>query len=988
VTQGERQSLPSVGWLGRAVIRAWWVVNLLVAHSAFGDDILTERHDNARTGAALKPGIHASAVAQWSKPDALSVAGHVYAQPLYVENLPWPDGRRHDVVFIATSENWVYAFDATRPFALLWNHRLGAPDRSTILNPKDGSRPGCNDLSPGGIGIEATPVIDRAAGRIYVSYRTNSDTLNPPVGTARQKLAALSLTTGVPAVADVDVLLPPQSDLLWERERNRVSLLLTNGVVYVAFGSRCEDPGMLIFHGWISAHDARSLAQVGTYQVTHDGVDGGGIWQASVGLAADETGNVYFATGNSRFGDPSFDDPTNLPDSIVRLTPAITHNASGGVAHVALNVADWFTPYRRRWLDDNDLDLGSSGAVLIPNSPFLMLGGKQGLVYVLHRDQLGHTDLANAWDQAQTTDAMAGSYIDFPDLYDQPPRIAQKFQAGINQYLPVDSPDFAPRGAHIASARQNDTQLDAFLIGTSGAVLVTWETNDGGWQQPVPVTPDGRAPPGACVAVAAETPTQLDVFYVANDGAVWVSWLQPDGTWTDGRDGRRDGARITPVNRATPGNCVALARQSANQLDAFYAGLDGAIWVTWNVNQTWTDGVGSHGDGGRVTPPRTVPPEAEVAAIKQTDSQLDAFAVDDNGAIIVTWLQPDGTWTDGVGVRPRPATITPNGLAPSGSTVRVAWQNANQLDAFVVDTDGMVRITFEQNNSTWTDGQNGRAQPVAITPPRIAPPGAHFDVLKGDQDNQLEVLWVGEGQAFWVTWLLPDGTWTDGRDTRPAPAVIANTPCTRLESGSGVSVAKQNATQVDVFAVDHFGAAQVAFKQNNAAWNPPVRLHAALPMCNWPLWPHIHSSPVFADFGINGQWMYVWPEKDHLKGFRWLGSRFDDAHRMLARDRSGQLVVAPAGPSPSGTGMPGGMLAVAIDPSSPRSGIVFASVPRPENQTLGILRAFDALTLREIWNNDGQPAGYQFAKFVPPTISRNAIFLPTADRGVLIYGAP
>ena len=571
-------------------------------------------------------------------------------------------------------------------------------------------------------------------------------------------MAALSLTTGESAVRDQDASLPPQSDILWERVRNRASLLLTKGVVYIAFGSRCEDPEMPIFHGWITAHDARSLTQVGTYQVTHDGVDGGGIWQASVGLAADEKGDIYFATGNSRFGDPAFDDPTNLPDSIVRLTPVIKKKRGGGVARVNLVVADWFTPYRRRWLDDIDLDLGSSECS-IPNSPFLMLGGKQGLVYVLHRNQLGHTDLANAWDQTKTIDSKAGSYIDFPDLFDQPPRIAQKIQAGINQYLPVGSPNFAPPRAHITSARQNDTQLDAFFIGKSGAVLVTWESNDGGWQQPVPITPDGRAPPGACIAVASETPTQLDAFYVANDGAVWVSWLQPDGTWTDGRDGRRDGARITPVNRAAPGNCVAVARQSADQLDVFYAALDGAIWATWNVNQTWTDGVGNHGNGIRVTPTGTVPPQAEVAAIKQTDTQLDVFAVDDNGAVIVTWLQPDGTWTDGVGVRPRPAAITPNGLAPSGSTIRIAWQNAHQLNAFVVDTEGAIWITLEQNNGAWTE-------PVAITPPRIAPPGAHFDVLKGNQDNQMEVLWVGPKQAFWVTWLMPDGTWT------VAPAMI------------------------------------------------------------------------------------------------------------------------------------------------------------------------------------------------------------------------
>ena len=95
-----------------SVVRAWCAASLLVACSAFADDILTERHDNARTGAALKPGINAPAVAKWSPLPigALDVRGRVYAQPLYVENLPWPDGRRHDVVFIATSENWILCF--------------------------------------------------------------------------------------------------------------------------------------------------------------------------------------------------------------------------------------------------------------------------------------------------------------------------------------------------------------------------------------------------------------------------------------------------------------------------------------------------------------------------------------------------------------------------------------------------------------------------------------------------------------------------------------------------------------------------------------------------------------------------------------------------------------------------------------------------------------------------------------------------------------
>jgi|SRR5215831_18246581 len=171
-------------------------------------------------------------------------------------------------------------------------------------------------------------------------------------------------------------------------------------------------------------------------------------------------------------------------------------------------------------------------------------------------------------------------------------------------------------------------------------------------------------------------------------------------------------------------------------------------------------------------------------------------------------------------------------------------------------------------------------------------------------------------------------------------------------------------------------------------------------MCDWAAWPHVHGSPVFADFGNGERRMYVWPEKDHLKAFRWLGNRFDAENRILAT-KDGQLVLAPPGPilgkfgqpllTPpglpvTGSGMPGGALSIVVNPPG-AGGVLFASIPRPENQERGILRAFDALTLREIWDNDNKPRdGYQFAKFVPPTVGGNKLFLATADGRVLVYG--
>jgi hypothetical protein len=151
-------------------------------------------------------------------------------------------------------------------------------------------------------------------------------------------------------------------------------------------------------------------------------------------------------------------------------------------------------------------------------------------------------------------------------------------------------------------------------------------------------------------------------------------------------------------------------------------------------------------------------------------------------------------------------------------------------------------------------------------------------------------------------------------------------------------------------------------------------------MNNWFDWPHVHGAPVFAQLAGGPSILYVWPEKDHLKGFRWLGNRFDADHRILGSDQHG-LLLAPPGPP---AGMPGGMLAAVVDPATVDGGVVFASISRVPDQSKGILRALDPLTLREIWNNGNED--YKFAKFVSPTIAGTQLLLPTASGEVRVYG--
>jgi hypothetical protein len=263
--------------------------------------------------------------------------------------------------------------------------------------------------------------------------------------------------------------------------------------------------------------------------------------------------------------------------------------------------------------------------------------------------------------------------------------------------------------------------------------------------------------------------------------------------------------------------------------------------------------------------------------------------------------------------------------------VTAAHQNDNQLDVFVVGNDGAAYTTYVVGAGHWSDGTPPNQSPVRITPAGLSVPGSCVGPIKAGP-GELDALVVGKNGAPWRTWEVNDGVWRD-------------TPLIR----------------------------------------DPLPLDQAVWMVNcWPCWPHIHGSPVFASFPDHRSLLYVWPEKDHLKAYVWLGDRVDAEHPVLGVAKQGGLVLAPPGPP---FGMPGGMLAVAVDPGGPDRGLLLASVPRPEgNQMNGMLRVFDPVTLQEIWNNAG--TDYMFSKFVPPTAAVGRVFLPTGSGYIIVYGLP
>ena len=337
--------------------------------------VTTHHNDTSRTGQNLNESVLNISnvnVNAFGKLFSRTVDGQIYAQPLYVPNLSVA-GQIRNVVYVATQNDTVYAFDADDPNASspLWHVNFGTPVPSTDVAPD------CADITPQ-VGITSTPVIDTNSSTIYVvaktkntsddSYHFKIHALDLITGTEKfggpTEIAAQVPGTGVDNVGGTVIF-----DSL--QQFNRPGLLLLNGIVYVAFGSACETPP---WHGWIIGYGASTLQQVAVLNTTPNGSDGG-IWGGGQGLLADSVNNIYAMTGNGTF------DPTpggDYGDSILKIS-----TASG------LSIVDYFTPTNQADLDAADLDLGSGGPMALPGTNLIVGSGKDGVVRVLDTTNLG-----------------------------------------------------------------------------------------------------------------------------------------------------------------------------------------------------------------------------------------------------------------------------------------------------------------------------------------------------------------------------------------------------------------------------------------------------------------------------------------------------------------------------------------------------------------------------------------------------------------------
>jgi hypothetical protein len=345
----------------------------------------------------------------------LPVDGAVYAQPLSVAGVTIPGKGRHNVIYVATEHDSVYAFDANSNVGInakpLWHVNLGP----SVPNGDVGT----GDIQPE-IGITGTPVIRLTGpgkGELYVLAKTKQTSSNGSVQYV-QSLHALDITNGAEALGGPTVIQAvvngvgdgndgkghvPFNSLI---QSNRPALMyFANGATHLIVIGWASHGDNGPYHGWVMTYNADTLKQVSVFNTTPNAltdpsgypIAAGGVWQGGGGIASDGT-SLFFATGNGTF------DPTThaYGDSVLRMSPS-------------LQLEDYFSPLNEQSLDDSDGDLGSGGVLLLPNDPshnptatLMVQVGKDGTLHLINRANLGQFNSTSDQIVAEFQNVMGG----------------------------------------------------------------------------------------------------------------------------------------------------------------------------------------------------------------------------------------------------------------------------------------------------------------------------------------------------------------------------------------------------------------------------------------------------------------------------------------------------------------------------------------------------------------------------------------------------
>ena len=352
----------------------------------------TANYDNQRTNANL----HETILNLWNvnttsfgKIASFPVDGQIQAQALYIAGIRIPGNGMHNVVYVATMHNSVYAIDADAPQSTmpLWHVNLGP------------SVPTTSNRTPE-IGILSTPVIDLTRQAMYLvaetleercpSFRIHALSLVDGHEIMHGPAVITGGVTGSPDIVRVrgEVTLPLDAS----QHLQRPGLALTNGTVNVAFGST-GDTGN--WHGWLASYDASDLRQCVSVLNTSPNGYGAAIWQSGRAPAIDSKGNLYVVTGN---GD--YDGAVNFGESVLKISGA------------DFRVLDWYTPDKWSDLNDNAWDLGSTGAIVLPFFDGVLTGSKSGRLYLINSASMGQLGPDNT-ESVQSIEVNQSGIFDF-----------------------------------------------------------------------------------------------------------------------------------------------------------------------------------------------------------------------------------------------------------------------------------------------------------------------------------------------------------------------------------------------------------------------------------------------------------------------------------------------------------------------------------------------------------------------------------------------
>lgn len=372
----------------KKVIAFMPIAGFFIAHTQVS--VVTQHNNNLRTGWNNKEtslNTKNVNVNQFGKIFTVTTDDQIYAQPLVATKINI-ESKVQNILIIATVNNSVYAVNADSATPV-WNKNYTPASQRPVRNADmTGACHGDYRDFSNNIGIVSTPVIDSVTQTLYfvarstdgngqfyqylhaVDIKNGNEVLNSPV----------LITGSVAGSGDGSVNGILSFDPLHENQRQALSLY--NNTIYIGFGSHCD---WKPYNGWVMGYDALTLQQKYIYCTTPAGGKAG-IWQSGGGASIDENGNVYVVTGNGSVGTASNpSDVINRGESAVKLTPQGS----------ALTVSDFFTAKNFTALEDSNLDYGSMGAFLVPNSSVYFTGGKDGNLYLLNKNNLGGYDSAS-----------------------------------------------------------------------------------------------------------------------------------------------------------------------------------------------------------------------------------------------------------------------------------------------------------------------------------------------------------------------------------------------------------------------------------------------------------------------------------------------------------------------------------------------------------------------------------------------------------------